>query len=299
MGSSRMTTGPGASSARATASRRRSPPESATPSSPTGVSRASGSVATHPSSRAARSAAAISSSVASGRPRVRLDADRAGEHLGPLVRQRVRAPGVALGEALHVGPAEGQCALLEGPIAQERGDEARLAGATRAGDRSPTSGGEAEVDAVEGAGQARPVAEGGVRRRRRRAPPALGRREPRGPRTGTGTSSRAKRRSAEARTASARATASGTPGTVSKVASTARGSTATMTWPRWCAWTAATPSARTSGDGRGEADPDDERGGGGQARVAPVERVGPGTQLRDGVQRCVGRRRRPGAPARR
>ncbi len=50
-----------------------------------------------------------------------------------------------------------------------------------------------------------------------------------GSRTGTGTSSRAKSRRAEARTSSAWATAKGTAGTVSNVANAASGSTATMT----------------------------------------------------------------------
>ena len=59
------------------------------------------------------------------------------------------------------------------------------------------------------------------------------------------TASSANRRSAAARTASERATARGTPGTVSKVASAASGSTATMTWPRVWSCTAATPRAST------------------------------------------------------
>ena len=68
VGSSSTTTGPGASSARATASRRRSPPDRAKPSSPTGVSSPWGSPATQASRRAARRARASSSSVARGDP---------------------------------------------------------------------------------------------------------------------------------------------------------------------------------------------------------------------------------------
>ena len=60
-----------------------------------------------------------------------------------------------------------------------------------------------------------------------------------------------------------------------------------MTWPRWCAWTAATPSASTAGDRSGEAHLDDQRRGRGQARVAALERVRSVAELLDGAQRGV------------
>ena len=166
------------------------------------------------SSRAARSAAAISSSPASGRASVRLERRVPGEQLGPLVGQRAGGSGRRRWERRSTSvPPSDERARLEGPEAQEGGDEARLAGAARAGDGDPAAGGHPHGDAVEGAGQARSVAEGGVleghlghagRRRRR---------ERRGRARGRAPSSSAKSRSAEARTARARATASGTPGT--------------------------------------------------------------------------------------
>ena len=194
VGSSRISTGPGARRARATASRRRSPPDSATPSSPTGVSSPSGSVATQRVEPGGpqRGGDLVLAGVGPGQREV--GAHGAREQLGPLVRQRAGGAGVVLGEALHVGAGQRERAVLEGPEAQERGDEARLAGAARAGDGDPAAGGHPQADAVEGAGQARPVAEGGVleghlghagrRARRERRGRARGRAPPRARRAG-------------------------------------------------------------------------------------------------------------------
>ena len=154
---------------------------------------------------------------------------RAGKHLRPLVGQRAGRPRVGLAQLLDVGAVEGQRAVLERPVAQQRGDEARLAGAARAGDGDPAAGRQPHAHRVEGPWKAGVVAQGGVGEshvRHARRPAAAG---SAGSRTGTGTSSSAKSRRAEARTSSERATAKGTAGTVSNVANAARGSTATMT----------------------------------------------------------------------
>ena len=160
--------------------------------------------------------------------------------------------------------------LLERPVAQERGDEARLAGAARAGHGHPAARRQAQAHAVEGAGEAGVVAQGGVGEGdvgHARRDGATGR-----PGRAPGPARPRARRGARPRPAppSERATASGTPGTVSKVANAASGSTATMTWPRWWACTAATPVRQHGGHRDGEADLNEQRRRGAEAGVAAL-----------------------------
>ena len=232
VGSSSTSTGPGANRARATASRRRSPPDRVTPSSPTGVSSPWGSAATQASRRAARSAPAISSSSAPGRPSSEVGPHRAGEELCPLVGQRTGGARIGLAQPLarrcrraracRPRAASSAGARRRGSTCPHRSIPSRRNGRRPAAAGSPRRG--------RGEGRGRSAAR--PRQRRRRARPPSGRVGSAGSSTGTGTSSSAKRRSAAARTSSERATARGTPGTVSKVASAASGRTATMTWPR-------------------------------------------------------------------
>ena len=175
VGSSSTRTGPGASSARATARRRRSPPDRATPSSPTGVSSPSGRAAIQASRRAVRSASVISASVASGRPRTRLDRTVPANICARWSASAQAGARVGLAQVLHVGVAKGQRAVLEWPVAQQRGDQARLAGAARAGHGDPAAGRQPHAHRVEGAGKAGVVAQGGVGENHVRH--ALGRRQ--------------------------------------------------------------------------------------------------------------------------
>ena len=97
-----------------------------------------------------------------------IGAHRAGEHLGSLVGQCTGGACVVLGEQIHVHPAQRERATLERPEAQQRRDEGRLAGTARTGDGDPAPGGQAQVDAVEGPRQARPVTHACILERNRR-----------------------------------------------------------------------------------------------------------------------------------
>jgi len=137
VGSSRITTGR-ASRARATARRRRSPPESATPSSRRGC-RARPQRGHHASRRAPG---------AHGPPPPRRR--RAGpgggwsapcrEHLGTLVGQRAGGARVVRASS-STSPRQREGAALERPEAQQRSDQAGLACTTRPGDGDPAPGG--------------------------------------------------------------------------------------------------------------------------------------------------------------
>ena len=138
VGSSSTRSGPGARRARATARRRRSPPERATPSSPTGVSSPAGQRGTQASSRAARKRGGdlLVGGVGAAQGQVGPHACR--RTSGPAGRPGRTRPGRRPVAARSTStPPSDRRALLEGPVAQERVDQARLAGAARPGHRHP------------------------------------------------------------------------------------------------------------------------------------------------------------------
>ena len=212
MGSSSTRTGPGASRARATARRRRSPPDRATPSSPTGVSSPWGSAATQVvEAGGAQRVGDLLPRSASGRPRTRLDRTVPANSCARWSASAQAARASAWRSCSHVGAAERQRAVLERPVAQERGDEARLAGAARAGHGHPAAGRQPQAHPVEGAGKAGVVAQGGVGEGHlghARRPAATGRP---GRRPGPARPRARRGAAAAARTSSERATASGDP----------------------------------------------------------------------------------------
>ena len=149
VGSSRISTGASASSARASTIRCRCPPESSRPSSPTRVSQPAGSPDTQSQMRAWRSTASISASPAPGRARPTFSRMLAENRCDSCPATAIARRTSLLAVVAQIAAGERQPAPLGVPEAEQEAHDRRLPGAARADERDAAAGREAEVDAVQ------------------------------------------------------------------------------------------------------------------------------------------------------